>query len=269
MSYHLHQTLLYYFLPPGILILSPASSILITCTKGFLTPTKCSYHLHQLFQIPTKSPHHQERRVGAVVRHPEFRSSEHYFNFALLFLEEEFIRYFRYKDYRYFARHIKYWSTKDKGLLHRRGSLKPLLSSSWFQTSRAFANYLVPSSGAHPLFSPMFASTPPRLQIIEIIYLVTGAKYINTINNINICKYAHRFHQGKAYRGHLLAEPFLSCFFLTLKILKDKPPPGQSISRPSACRVLAPTSRLATSVLPVATARMPLATREGEVFINL
>jgi len=35
---------------------------------------------------------HQERRVGAVVRHPEFRSSEHYFNFALLFLEEEFIR---------------------------------------------------------------------------------------------------------------------------------------------------------------------------------
>jgi len=35
---------------------------------------------------------HQERRVESVVRHPEFRSSEHYFNFALLFLEEEFIR---------------------------------------------------------------------------------------------------------------------------------------------------------------------------------
>jgi len=35
---------------------------------------------------------HQERSVGAVIRHPEFRSSEHYFNFALLFMEEEFIR---------------------------------------------------------------------------------------------------------------------------------------------------------------------------------
>lgn len=35
---------------------------------------------------------HQERRVETVVRHPEFRSSEHYFNFALLFLEEEFFR---------------------------------------------------------------------------------------------------------------------------------------------------------------------------------
>jgi len=35
---------------------------------------------------------HQERKVETVVKHPEFRSSEHYFNFALLFLEEEFIR---------------------------------------------------------------------------------------------------------------------------------------------------------------------------------
>jgi len=35
---------------------------------------------------------HQERKVGAIVRHPEFRASEHYYNFALLFLEEEFVK---------------------------------------------------------------------------------------------------------------------------------------------------------------------------------